>query len=160
MAYVHFPDPWWKKKHQKRLVLSGSLLPELARVIHPGGQLFIQTDVEERAAAYEELLSSSASFAPARVAARVEENPFGARSPREHRAIADGADVRGYFLWSLLDNFEWAHGYTKRFGIVHVDYATQVRTAKDSAHWYADVIRHNRLPGVPPTAGSAASAPR
>ncbi len=93
VAYVHFPDPWWKKKHQKRLVLSGSLLPELARVIRPGGQLFIQTDVEERALAYEELLEASPSFEPAAATGRVEQNPFGARSPREHRAIADGLPV-------------------------------------------------------------------
>ncbi|MFD7628390.1 GH1 family beta-glucosidase [Streptomyces sp. NPDC059851] len=57
-----------------------------------------------------------------------------------HRAVEAGADVRGYFLWSLLDNFEWAYGYSKRFGIVHVDFPTQRRTFKDSAHWYADVI--------------------
>lgn len=57
-----------------------------------------------------------------------------------HRAIVDGADVRGYFLWSLLDNFEWAYGYSKRFGMVHVDFASQRRTPKDSARWYADVI--------------------
>ncbi|MEV6950382.1 GH1 family beta-glucosidase [Streptomyces sp. NPDC051183] len=63
-----------------------------------------------------------------------------------HRAIADGADVRGYFLWSLLDNFEWAYGYSKRFGIVHVDFASQRRTLKDSAHWYADVIARGGLP--------------
>ncbi|MEU2023048.1 GH1 family beta-glucosidase [Streptomyces sp. NPDC016469] len=62
------------------------------------------------------------------------------------RAVADGADVRGYFLWSLLDNFEWAYGYAKRFGAVYVDYATQRRTPKASAHWYADVIRRHALP--------------
>ena len=62
-------------------------------------------------------------------------------------AVEAGADVRGYFLWSLLDNFEWAHGYSKRFGIVHVDYATQVRTVKDSARWYSSVIENNALPG-------------
>ena len=56
-------------------------------------------------------------------------------------AIELGADVRGYFLWSFMDNFEWAVGYAKRFGIVHVDYKTQVRTAKDSAYFYRDVIR-------------------
>ncbi|MDT9686160.1 GH1 family beta-glucosidase [Streptomyces sp. TRM76323] len=64
-----------------------------------------------------------------------------------HRALADGADVRGYFLWSLLDNFEWAYGYGKRFGVVHVDFASQRRTPKDSARWYADVIARGGLPG-------------
>jgi beta-glucosidase len=55
-----------------------------------------------------------------------------------------GVDIRGYFAWSLLDNYEWSEGYAKRFGIVHVDYETQVRTPKDSAHWYADLIRRHR----------------
>lgn len=59
------------------------------------------------------------------------------------RAIADGVDVRGYFAWSLLDNMEWAHGYRKRFGIVHVDFATQKRTPKASARFYSEVIRTN-----------------
>jgi beta-glucosidase len=57
-----------------------------------------------------------------------------------HDAIAAGVDVRGYFCWSLLDNFEWALGFSKRFGIVHVDYATQARTPKDSARYYSQVI--------------------
>jgi beta-glucosidase len=60
-----------------------------------------------------------------------------------HAAIQRGVDVRGYFAWSLLDNFEWAHGYTKRFGIVHVDFETQKRTLKDSARFYARVIASN-----------------
>jgi len=55
-------------------------------------------------------------------------------------AIADGADIRGYFVWSLLDNFEWAWGYNKRFGIVRVDYESQVRTIKDSGREYARII--------------------
>ena len=61
-------------------------------------------------------------------------------------AIAAGVDVRGYFIWSLLDNFEWAWGYSKRFGIVHVDYDTLERRPKKSAHWYRDVVRANALP--------------
>ncbi|MDX2036421.1 MAG: GH1 family beta-glucosidase [Isosphaeraceae bacterium] len=62
-----------------------------------------------------------------------------------HRAIDEGFDIRGYFLWSFLDNFEWAEGYEKRFGIVHVDFETQARTPKLSARWYSEVIRTNRL---------------
>ncbi|MCJ7727538.1 MAG: family 1 glycosylhydrolase, partial [Actinobacteria bacterium] len=52
-----------------------------------------------------------------------------------------GADIRGYFIWSLMDNFEWQHGYSKRFGIVYVDYETQERILKDSALWYRDLIQ-------------------
>jgi beta-glucosidase len=62
-----------------------------------------------------------------------------------HAAIAQGVDVRGYFLWSLMDNFEWAWGYSKRFGIVHVDFATQQRRLKDSAIWYRGVVAANGL---------------
>lgn len=61
-------------------------------------------------------------------------------------AIDEGADVRGYLLWSLLDNFEWAWGYDRRFGIVRVDYTTLERTVKDSGRFYADVIRHQATP--------------
>lgn len=62
-----------------------------------------------------------------------------------HRAIADGAPVRGYFVWSFLDNFEWADGYARRFGIVHNDFRTQRRTPKLSARWYAQVSAANAL---------------
>jgi beta-glucosidase len=64
-----------------------------------------------------------------------------------HLAIADGVDLRGYFVWSLLDNFEWAFGFERRFGLVHVDYETLLRTPKASAHWYRQVIRDNGLAG-------------
>ncbi|MEE2040990.1 GH1 family beta-glucosidase [Nocardiopsis sp. CT-R113] len=59
-------------------------------------------------------------------------------------AIAAGVDVRGYFVWSLLDNFEWAYGYDRRFGIVAVDYETLTRTPKDSYHWYREMVRSHR----------------
>jgi beta-glucosidase len=60
------------------------------------------------------------------------------------QARRQGVDVRGYYAWSLLDNFEWEHGYSRRFGIVHVDYETQKRTPKASALWYRDHIRRSR----------------
>ena len=65
-----------------------------------------------------------------------------------HAAREAGADVRGYYVWSFLDNFEWAFGYERRFGIVRVDYPTQQRTPKASGKWYADVCRTGRLPGA------------
>jgi beta-glucosidase len=61
-------------------------------------------------------------------------------------AMDAGADVRAYFVWSLMDNFEWAYGFDRRFGIVHVDYDTQQRTPKDSAYWYRDLITSRSLP--------------
>jgi beta-glucosidase len=69
-----------------------------------------------------------------------------------HDAIASGVDLRGYCAWSLLDNLEWAHGYSKRFGLVHVNFETQERTLKDSAYFYRDVIASNGtvLDSVPP----------
>ncbi|HEY7225809.1 MAG TPA: GH1 family beta-glucosidase [Micromonosporaceae bacterium] len=62
-----------------------------------------------------------------------------------HQAIADGARLEGYHVWSLLDNFEWAQGYTQRWGIVHVDFTSQQRTPKGSAAWYRDVIARNGI---------------
>jgi beta-glucosidase len=75
-----------------------------------------------------------------------------------HDAIAAGIDLRGFFVWSLLDNFEWAEGYAQRFGIVHVDFATQRRVPKDSARWLAGVVRSNTLDAgllSPPGGGPA-----
>jgi beta-galactosidase len=66
-----------------------------------------------------------------------------------HRAIQDGVRLKGYFLWSFLDNFEWALGYTRRFGIVHVDYDTGRRLPKASAAWYSRLVRNNGLDDGP-----------
>jgi beta-glucosidase len=62
-----------------------------------------------------------------------------------HRALAEGFDVRGYFLWTLMDNWEWAEGFTKRFGIVRTDYETLARIPKLSAQWFSEVARQNRI---------------
>ena len=68
-----------------------------------------------------------------------------------HRAIADGVPLEGYFAWSLLDNFEWAHGYTKRFGLVRVEYGNQQRIPKDSAGFYRAVAAGNAVDDEPGT---------
>jgi beta-glucosidase len=65
-----------------------------------------------------------------------------------HRAMSDGVEVHGYFQWSLLDNFEWLHGYRLKFGIVEVDRGTFQRTPKPSAHWYGELARTGVLKGA------------
>ncbi len=87
-AFVHFPDPWWKKRHAKRMVVTDGFLDTLARLIGSGGELYVQTDVEDRALEYEALLEEHPDFAPR----RIEENPF-AKSNREVRADEDGLPV-------------------------------------------------------------------
>jgi len=95
-VFFHFPDPWWKKRHQKRLVLGGSLLDDVARLLEQGGELFVQTDVEERAELYETQLTAHPAFQVAGDAppsARLSENPYGARSHRERRAEDDAIPI-------------------------------------------------------------------
>jgi beta-glucosidase len=72
------------------------------------------------------------------------------------QALADGIDIRGYFAWSLMDNFEWGHGYTKRFGLIRCDFDTLRRTIKASGDWYAQFIADSRVK----SAKAAASAGR
>jgi tRNA (guanine-N7-)-methyltransferase len=95
-VFLNFPDPWWKKRHEKRLVVQAGFLDEVARLLETGGELFVQTDVEERALGYAKLVAEDERFAPAGDApgtARLADNPYVARSPRERRAIADGLPV-------------------------------------------------------------------
>ncbi|MEZ4233454.1 MAG: tRNA (guanine-N7)-methyltransferase [Polyangiaceae bacterium] len=92
-VYIHFPDPWWKKRHRKRLVVRDEVIREVVRTLVPGGELFVQTDVEERAEAYQMLLDRVLELAPAPGGPRIEDNPFGARSPRERKAIQDELPV-------------------------------------------------------------------
>lgn len=93
-VFLHFPDPWWKKRHHKRLVMGTDFLGEVIRLLEPHGELFVQTDVEERATAYEALLSQEPALeAFGDSGAHLDDNPYEARSPRERRAIADGLPV-------------------------------------------------------------------
>ena len=90
---LHFPDPWWKKRHDKRRVIGEALLAELGRLMAPGGTLFIQTDVEHRAEQYVAQLRAQPELRLLSESAYVDENPFGARSNREKRAIEDGLPI-------------------------------------------------------------------
>jgi tRNA (guanine-N7-)-methyltransferase len=95
-AFLHFPDPWWKKRHQKRLVMGDEFIAQIVRLLVPGGELFVQTDVEERAEQYEQHLRACEALEPCGdlpESARLAENPYGARTNREHRAIDDGLPV-------------------------------------------------------------------
>jgi beta-glucosidase len=138
--------------------------PPYGRLVPPPGTRRTMLDWEIRAEGLERtLLRVTADYRPARL--YVTENgsawadtvgpdgqvqdPERARYLDEHvaacaRAAGRGAPVAGYFAWSLMDNFEWAYGYDARFGLVHVDYATQVRTIKGSGHRYNDIIRRQR----------------
>lgn len=95
-VFVNFPDPWWKKKHAKRRLASGGVMGELSRLLRPGGELFVQTDVEDTADAYRGAIEARTEFAPfgdEPGSALLAENPYGARSPRERRVIASGLPV-------------------------------------------------------------------
>ncbi|MBN4059162.1 hypothetical protein JYT22_00755 [Endomicrobium sp. AH-315-J14] len=95
-VFVHFPDPWWKTRHRKRLVVADTLVDEVCRLLEDGGVLFVQTDVDDRADEYEALLNAhedleTAGDSPG--SARMAENPYGARSNREKRCDEDGLPV-------------------------------------------------------------------
>ena len=95
--------------------------------------------VTENGCVYPDVLDEHGMFADAQRVEFLREHIEAART-----AAAAGVDLRGYFCWSLLDNFEWAHGYKHRFGLVHVDYTTQRRTPRASYHWYRDFVAAQR----------------
>ena len=94
--FIHFPDPWWKKRHAKRRLAQADVMDHLVRVLAPGGELFVQTDVWDTAQAYREVIERRPELEPHGDAAGsplLAENPYGARSPRERRVMADGMPV-------------------------------------------------------------------
>ncbi|HYP17049.1 MAG TPA: GH1 family beta-glucosidase [Opitutus sp.] len=118
----------------------------LPQVLYWGPRLFTDTYgplpiyITENGAGYDEPAEANGELADVH---RLECVRNGLRSL--HHAIADGSPVKGYFLWSFVDNFEWEDGYGRRFGIVHNDFSSQRRTPKLSARWYADVLRANAV---------------
>jgi beta-glucosidase len=110
------------------------LLLRLARDYPP-----IPLYVMESGAAFEDTLEGG------RVHDRARQEYLASHLAAAHQAIAQGAPLQGYFVWSLMDNFEWAYGYAKRFGLIYVDYPTQQRILKDSALWYREVMQRGGL---------------
>ncbi len=92
-VFMHFPDPWWKKRHAKRSLVGDSLLDPIARVLAPGGELFLQTDVRGRAELHLAALADHPAFELGGRAGYLDANPYGARSNREARAAQDGLPV-------------------------------------------------------------------
>jgi beta-glucosidase len=141
-------DPGAPPLHASRVRQQGALHTELDWEVYPEGLYDVLLWVHTR---YPELplyvTENGAAFAdPLAAAVAPVEDPLRVDYLREHlrtvaRARTAGVDVRGYFAWSLFDNFEWAEGYSRRFGLYHVDFSTQKRTPKTSSRFYADVIR-------------------
>jgi beta-glucosidase len=121
------------------LVDPGALYDLLSRVHDDAGDLPLYI-TENGAACYDYVDPDGAVEDPERIAY------LQGHLQAVRRAITDGVPLRGYFAWSLMDNFEWAHGYAKRFGLFFNDYGTQRRIAKRSAGWYAEVARTNSVP--------------
>ncbi|MCL6490045.1 MAG: beta-glucosidase [Alicyclobacillus mali] len=108
--------------------------------------------ITENGAAYDDRVQDGAVHDPDRV------SYLASHFAAAHRFLEEGGNLRGYYVWSLMDNFEWAFGYTKRFGLVYVDYDTLARIPKDSYFWYQRVIREGGL--VPSDAAEAAETAR
>ena len=93
VVFAHFPDPWWKRRHQHRLVIAADLLPEYRRLLAAGGHLFVQTDVPARAAAMRSLLDATEGFVRDEPEGGLPDNPFGIRSHREKKCLEAGLPV-------------------------------------------------------------------
>ncbi|WP_406246325.1 GH1 family beta-glucosidase [Streptomyces anulatus] len=142
-------DPDGTAPHTKQVSVPGARLTHMDWEVHAEGleQLLLRLTgeygvqriyVTENGSAYEDVVAADGSV----------HDPERVRYLEEHlaacaRAVDKGAPLAGYFAWSLMDNFEWAYGYDKRFGLVHVDYATQRRTVKSSGRRYAELVREH-----------------
>lgn len=114
---------------------------------YPVGGLYIT----ENGASYPDSVTESTDGGP-RVADPQRTSYYQRHIAAAHEAIAGGAPLKGYFAWSLMDNFEWSYGYAKRFGLIYVDYTTQRRILKDSGHWYRDLLQRQRSFAAEPVA--------
>jgi beta-glucosidase len=134
-------------KNKPQTLFPGPLSTEMGWEVYPDGLYEILTRIHrdysfpalyitENGAAFKDVVSPDGCVHDTSRIAYLESH-----IPSMHRALSDGVPLRGYFAWSLMDNFEWAHGYTKRFGLIWVDYSSQRRIMKDSAWWYKAFIQ-------------------
>ncbi|MEV1043998.1 GH1 family beta-glucosidase [Streptomyces sp. NPDC049916] len=151
-------DPSGPAPHARQVSVHGARLTHMDWEVHADGleQLLLRLTEEygvervyvtENGSAYDDVVAADGSV----------HDPERVRYLEEHlaacaRAVRKGAPLAGYFAWSLMDNFEWAYGYDKRFGLVHVDYATQRRTVKSSGRRYAELVRRHAEHHAPRTA--------
>jgi beta-glucosidase len=145
---AHDPQAEFQIRHVR---VEGSEYTEMGWEVYPPGlyELLVRLHreykvpalfVTENGAAFQDQLTSEGRVPDERRLSYLREH-----LTQAYRAIQEGVPLKGYFVWSLLDNFEWAYGYTKRFGLVYVDYATQRRILKDSALWYRRCIAENAV---------------
>lgn len=140
-------DPTGIAPFAKQVEVPGARLTAMPWEVHADGLEQLLLRVTEEYGAQRIFVTENGSAYPDVVQADgTVDDPERVRYLEEHlaacaRAVEKGAPLAGYFAWSLLDNFEWAYGYDKRFGLVHVDYDTQVRTVKSSGYRYADIVR-------------------
>ena len=136
----------------RRVIPTGALVTAMGWEVYPTGLYEILKRVHddyspgtllvtENGAAYDDVVEDGRVEDPER------EDYLHEHLLQAYRAVEDGVPLKGYFVWSLLDNFEWALGYSKRFGVIYVDYSTQERIVKRSGRWYAGVTRENGVPG-------------
>jgi beta-glucosidase len=133
-----------------RMVDTGAPKTQMGWEIHPDGLVDVVAMVHERAPELPVYITENGAAYPDAVSAdgQVDDEErrhfFELHTAACAEAVAQGLPLKGYFAWSLLDNFEWAFGFSRRFGIVHVDYDTQLRTVKKSGHWFRDLLAAQR----------------
>jgi beta-glucosidase len=143
-------DPTTTPLQARRVIPEGAEVTATGWEVYPAGLYEIlkrvhddygpnQLLVTENGAAYDDVIEDGQVDDPER------ESFLHEHLLEAYRAVEDGVPLSGYFVWSLLDNFEWAEGYGKRFGVIYVDYATQERIVKRSGRWYAGVTRENAV---------------
>jgi beta-glucosidase len=119
--------------------------------IYPAGLTYVLKDIQQRYRPAKIYVTENGCAMPDTINEKGAINDWGridylrAHLHAIHTAIQAGVNVHGYYVWSIMDNFEWAEGYRRRFGLVHVDFKTQKRTPKASAHWYSKVVADNAI---------------